>query len=72
MNRHWRFVYDDSNGRRAGAWAWQVREGAGVRIASLCTFETLDRCIDHARESGFCFAQRYAIVFGRAREQAGS
>lgn len=73
MERHWRFVYEDRDGGRTGAWGWQVRDDAALRIASLSAFATLDACISHARESGFSFAQNYAIVFGRGQaQQAGS
>jgi hypothetical protein len=36
-----------------------------VKIASLRAFATLDGCIDHARASGFSFAQSYDIIFPR-------
>lgn len=73
MDRHWRFVYEDRNEGGTGAWAWQVRDNAALRIASLCVFATLEACISHARESGFSFAQSYAIVFDRGQvQQAGS
>jgi hypothetical protein len=62
MERRWRFVYDE---KRAGQWAWQVHDNMRVKIASLRAFATLDGCIDHARASGFSFAQSYDIVFPR-------
>ena len=55
MERRWRFVYDEKS---AGQWAWQVHENMRVKIASLRAFATLDGCIDHARASGFSFAQK--------------
>ena len=68
MERRWRFVYDDKS---SGQWAWQVEEGMRVRMASLRAFSTLDRCISHARESGFSFAQNYDIVFPREASAQG-
>ncbi|MGE5526527.1 MAG: hypothetical protein ACM3SS_22655 [Rhodospirillaceae bacterium] len=60
--RRWRFVYDS---RSSGQWAWQVQENKRVSMASIGAFPTLDRCISHARQSGFSFAQSYDIVFVR-------
>ncbi len=62
MRRRWRFVYDDKS---TGQWAWQVHENMRLKVASFGAFPTLDRCISHARENGFSFAQDYDIVFCR-------
>jgi hypothetical protein len=62
MERCWRFVYD---GDRSCRWGWQLLDGMRVKIESLAAFATLDGCIEHARESGFAFDQRYDIVYGR-------
>jgi hypothetical protein len=66
MELCWRFVYDD---RSTGQWAWQARDTMRVKLASLRAFATLDGCISHARDSGFCFAHSYEIVFGGAGAQ---
>ncbi len=63
MERHWRFIYDRE---RTCGWVWQVRDDMRVRMASLGGFDTLDRCMNHARDNGFTIGQRYEIVFGNA------
>ena len=63
MECRWRFVYDDKS---TGQWTWQAHENDGIKMASLGVFPTLERCISHARGSGFSFAEHYDIVFVRA------